>query len=262
MRAGPALAGHGVNPSNTSSRTSVTATRLDTGGNPRPMVSEHYTKSFYEGLRSGATRSSNVVVPLVLQLISVKSVVDVGCGDGSWLATFQKLGVSDILGIDGDYVEQDFLQIPPERFRPMDLAKPFHLGRRFDLAISLEVAEHLPPETASAFVRSLTGAASAVLFSAAIPYQGGQNHINEKWPDQWAALFRENGYFPIDAVRKRIWQNDEVDWWYAQNTLLFAHGGLVERSLALKAALERTDSEQLSVVHPKQHLYLERRYRE
>ncbi len=226
------------------------------------MSSEHYTKAFYQEMRDGARRSAEVMVPLALEVVPARSVVDVGCGDGTWLATFQKFGVSDILGIDGDYVEQDFLQIPPERFQPMDLAKPFHLGRTFDLAISLEVAEHLPPETASDFVRSLTGASPAVLFSAAIPHQGGQNHINEKWPDQWAALFRERGYLPIDAVRKRIWHNDEVEWWYAQNTLLFAQRKLVEYSPALKAALERTDSEQLSLVHPKQHLFLEKRYRE
>lgn len=226
------------------------------------MPSEHYTRTFHERLRSGATRSAEVVVPLVLQLLHVQSVVDVGCGDGSWLATFQKLGVSDILGIDGDYLERDLLQIPLERFRPIDLTKHFHLERAFDLAMSLEVAEHLPPECASAFVESLIGAAPAVLFSAAIPHQGGDNHINEQWPDKWAALFRERGYLPIDAIRKRIWQNDAVEWWYAQNTLLFARADLLERNPALNVELDRTDLGQLSVVHPRQYLYLENRYRE
>lgn len=226
------------------------------------MTSEHYTRTFYERLRSGATRSAEVIVPLVLQLLPVKSVVDVGCGDGSWLAVFQGLGVQDILGIDGDHVERHLLQIPPECFRPMDLAKPFHLDRAFDLVISLEVAEHLPPESGSAFVKSLTEAAPAVLFSAAIPHQGGDNHVNEQWPDKWAALFREHGYMPIDAIRKRVWQNGAVEVWYAQNTLLFARADFVDRNPALMVELDRTDLGQLSLVHPRQYLYLENRYRE
>lgn len=92
------------------------------------------------------------MVPLVLQLLPVRSVVDVGCGDGSWLSVFRKLGVTDILGVDGEYVDQDILQIPQDCFQALDLTKPFRLQRAFDLAISLEVAEHLPPDCAPAFV--------------------------------------------------------------------------------------------------------------
>jgi SAM-dependent methyltransferase len=225
-------------------------------------VSEHYTKIFYERLRSGATRSADVIAPLVLQLLPARSVVDIGCGDGSWLAVFEKLGLKEILGIDGDYVDRGLLQIAHDRFRAVDLAKPFRLGQTFDLAISLEVAEHLPPDAAPLFVESLTIAAPAVLFSAAIPFQGGDNHINEQWPDYWACLFQKHGYLPIDAIRKRIWQNEAVEWWYAQNTLLFARADLVERIPALKAELDRTDLSQLSVVHPRQYLYMENRSRD
>jgi SAM-dependent methyltransferase len=226
------------------------------------MPSEHYDRAFYERLHSGAKHSAEVVAPLVLQLLPVRSVVDVGCGDATWLAAFQELGVSDILGIDGDYVERDLLQIPQERFRPMDLTKPFHFDRTFDLAVSLEVAEHLPADRAAAFVECLTLTAPAILFSAAIPHQGGGGHVNEQWPEEWATLFQKHGYLPIDCIRRRIWQNDSVDWWYAQNTLLFARSDLVERTPALKAELDKTDLRQLSLVHPRQYLYLENRYRE
>ena len=113
------------------------------------------------------------MVPLVLQLLPVRSVVDVGCGDGSWLVVFRKLGVKEILGIDGEYVDPGLLQIPQDCFQAFDLAKPFSLGRVFDLAVSLEVAEHLPAECAPGFVECLTRLAPSVLFSAAIPFQGG-----------------------------------------------------------------------------------------
>ena len=215
---------------------------------------ETYTRSFYQRLRGGATRSAEVIVPLVLQMIPVRSVVDVGCGDGSWLAVFRELGVNEGLGIDGDYVDRSLLQIPQERFRAMDLTRTFALERVFDLAVSLEVAEHLPAESAATFVECLTRLAPFVLFSAAIPSQGGQGHVNEQWQDQWAALFRERGYLAVDFLRRRVWSNDDVEWWYAQNTLLFARENQLQGNAALKAEFERTDPHQLRLVHPKLHL--------
>lgn len=218
------------------------------------MSSEYYTTAFYEQLRDGAKRSAEIIIPLVLELLPARSVVDVGCGDGSWLSVFQKLGVGDILGIEGKYVNRSLLQIPQECFHPFDLTRPFRLERAFDLAVSLEVAEHLPPDCAAVFVESLTRLAPFVLFSAAIPFQGGTHHVNEQWPDYWAAFFRERGYLPIDFVRKQVWQNDAVEWWYAQNTLLFAQANQIERNEALRVEFEQTNGNQLSLVHPERYL--------
>jgi SAM-dependent methyltransferase len=218
------------------------------------MRSEYYTKGFYEEIRSGSKRSAEVIVPFVSQLLPIRSVVDIGCGDGTWLSVFRKLGVDEILGIDGEYVARDLLQIPQDRFEAVDLTKRFSLERVFDLAMSLEVAEHLPAECASPFVESLCGLAPAVLFSAAIPFQGGNHHVNEQWPDKWAALFRKHGYLPVDFIRKRVWQNEAVEWWYAQNTLLFAHETLLKSNRALKAEFEQTNAGQLCLIHPRNYL--------
>src|SRR5271156_5680740 len=130
------------------------------------MCAKHYTKGFFEQIRNGSRRSAEVILPLVSELLSVRSVVDVGCGEASWLSVFCELGVEEILGIDGEYVDRELLQIPEDRFRAVDLTKSFKLGRVFDLAMSLEVAEHLPAECASVFVESLCSLAPAVLFSA------------------------------------------------------------------------------------------------
>jgi SAM-dependent methyltransferase len=226
------------------------------------VSSEYYTKAFYEAHRNGAIRSAEAMVPLVLKLLAVRSAVDVGCGDGSWLAVFQKFGVEEILGVDGGYIDRDLLQIPEECFQAVDLTKPFHLERVFDLAVSLEVAEHLPAHSARVFVECLTRLAPVVLFSAAIPNQGGNNHLNEQWPEKWAELFKAHDYLPIDCIRKRVWQNDAVEWWYAQNTLLFARASFIEGSLALSAELEQTNLGQLGLVHPRQFLHLQGLHRE
>ncbi|MGH9740598.1 MAG: class I SAM-dependent methyltransferase [Candidatus Acidiferrales bacterium] len=224
------------------------------------MKSEFYTRSFYEGLHEGVVQSAEVIVPLVLQLIPARSVVDIGCGEGAWLATFQGMGVDDILGVDGDYVDRTALKIPQRCFRAADLSIPLALDRTFDLALSLEVAEHLPAASASVFVESLTRLAPAILFSAAIPFQGGTNHVNEQWPEAWAELFDARGYAVVDAIRKRVWQDQRVEWWYAQNTLLFVRRDLLEQNSRLHAEFQRSNSTQLSLVHPRKYLGLQAEY--
>lgn len=218
------------------------------------MIDTDYTTAFYQRLRDGAARSAAVVVPLVLGLVPVRSVIDFGCGDGTWLAAFQKLGIDDVLGIDGEYVERKVFQISEERFRAFDLTKPFSPERSFDLAMSLEVAEHLPSKCAATLVESLIGSAPIVLFSAAIPFQGGTNHVNEQWPDKWAELFKKHNYLPVDFLRKQLWQNQDVEFWYAQNLLLFVREDFLDKNGALMREYERTNLEQLCLVHPKQYL--------
>ena len=141
-----------------------------------------YTDHFFKDLHDGSDRSAREIIPLVFELIRPRSVIDVGCGSGTWLAVCQEFGVEDILGVDGDYVDEKILTIPKSRFSPRDLRKPFQIGRRFDLVLSLEVAEHLPAESAGSFIDSLTAHGDVVLFSAAIPHQGGMRHLNEQWP--------------------------------------------------------------------------------
>jgi SAM-dependent methyltransferase len=187
-------------------------------------------------------------------MVRAKTVVDVGCGDGNWLAVFRELGVGDTVGLDGDYVDRRLLQIPQDQFIVTDLSSPFELPRTFDLAVSLEVAEHLPEQSAEGFVHSLIRLAPVVLFSAAIPFQGGIHHLNEQWPDYWAAIFKMHGYLPIDCIRGKIWVNDDVDYPYVQNTLLFASAARIQDDAGLRQEHEKTNPQQLALVHPKKYL--------
>ncbi|HUI20666.1 MAG TPA: methyltransferase domain-containing protein [Methylocella sp.] len=180
-----------------------------------------YTEAFYEGQQDGSVKSAQVVVPIVLSLFPAHSVVDFGCGVGGWLKEFESNGVSDYLGVDGDYVSRQLLKIPADRFRPLDLRNVGDLGRRFDLACSLEVAEHLPEDRAKSFVAALVKAAPVVLFSAAIPFQGGTDHVNEQWQSYWAKLFAEHGYLAVDCIRPAVFGDSRVEWWYRQNILVF-----------------------------------------
>ena len=184
---------------------------------------KYYNPMFYRELAS-AQESAREILPLVLDIVKPSSVIDIGCGTGNWLAIAHELGVREVLGIDGRWVKAQ-LAIPPEKFIEHDLSKPLKLDRRFDLALSLEVAEHLPASAARIFVQSLCDAADVVLFSAAIPGQGGRRHVNEQWPAYWAELFAVLRYECYDFLRPKIWNNPRVTWHYAQNSVIFARAG-------------------------------------
>jgi SAM-dependent methyltransferase len=184
---------------------------------------KYYNPKFYREL-AAAQESAREILPIVLDVIKPASVIDIGCGTGNWLTIAHELGVHEILGVDGSWVKGQ-LAISPENFIEHDLSTPLKLDRRFDLALSLEVAEHLPSSAARVFVQSLCAAADVVLFSAAIPGQGGRRHVNEQWPAYWAELFAALRYECYDFLRPRIWNNPRVTWHYAQNSMIFARAG-------------------------------------
>jgi SAM-dependent methyltransferase len=181
---------------------------------------QYYTSEFYRELAS-AQESAREVLPIIFDALKPSSIVDIGCGTGHWLAMARELGVKDIFGVDGPWVSKAQLAIPGENFAARDLTAPLNLERRFDLALSFEVAEHLPAASARTFIQSLCSVADVVAFSAAIPGQGGRHHLNEQWPHYWANLFSELKYDCFDYLRPRIWNSPRVAWYYAQNSLIF-----------------------------------------
>src|SRR5262249_37347034 len=94
------------------------------------------SNGYYRALSDGARRSARVVLPLVLEFVRPRSVIDVGCGLGTWLAVFREHGVADVWGVDGDYVDRERLEIPAGRFLAHDLSQPLPLGRSFALVVS------------------------------------------------------------------------------------------------------------------------------
>lgn len=185
------------------------------------MPGHEYDRTFFRYIEVGARRSAEVIVPAVQEMLPIASMADIGCGRGVWVAEWRNRGVSDAVGVDGEYVDAASLVIPPDRFQPQDLCRPFFLGRRFDLVQCLEVGEHLPAASAGIFVDNLVGHGDVVLFSAAPPGQGGEHHINEQPPEYWRGMFAQRGYLAFDPLRPAIRGRTEVEPWYRYNTLLF-----------------------------------------
>lgn len=210
-----------------------------------------YYRLNYEGNGGGRIkRSAKEIVPWILKLVQPKSIVDVGCSLGGWLSIFKKHKIEDVLGIDGDWIDKKMLQIPEEQFLSVDLEEPFLLDRQFDLVMSLETAEHLAEDCAEAFVDSLTELGSVILFSSAVPGQGGVRHINEQWPDYWIKLFQDKGYVVIDCLREKIRGNEKVMWWYAQNILMFVKQNCLEDYPLLEKEYQHTDPSKITLTHP------------
>jgi SAM-dependent methyltransferase len=210
-------------------------------------ASTPFTSDLYDLHIGISRRSADTVIPHVVEVLGQpRSVLDVGCGAGAWLAGFRDAGVGELVGLEGGHPSAEQLQVAPDIIRTFDLQSPFDLGRRFDLVVSVEVAEHLPETSAAAFVGSLCRHGEVILFSAAVPGQGGSHHVNEQWPPYWAELFRAEGYECFDLLRPHLWTNPDVEWWYRQNLLLFA-GGSVSRRLQDSG---RQPGAPLPLVHP------------
>lgn len=212
-----------------------------------------YDKRFFDELPDTSTSSAQAIVPWIVELIHPDSIIDVGCGLGCWLSVFHQQGVEDFLGVDGNWVPIDQMQIPADRFQKWDLKKPYKTERQFALAISLEVAEHLPATYASDFVRSLTALAPVILFSAAVPSQGGIGHLNEQWPAYWIRLFEQQGYETVDCVRGCFWNDPRVAPWYKQNALFFVRIDCLSHYQSLLRARKDYSIGNLSIIHPGQY---------
>jgi len=210
---------------------------------------EIYNYNFYKNRNINTYYAANEIVSILKEFVpKINSAVDIGCGTGTWLNVLKNNGTDYIWGVDGEYVNTNQLCIPVEFFYGQDLNEKIKIRKKFDLVISLEVAEHLSPENATKFVKQLTVLGNIVLFSAAIPGQGGIMHINEQWPEYWYEKFKCNGFTGFDFIRDRIWNDDSIPVHYRQNIFLYVKNDKIK---SLNKLSEFESNLPKSVVHPK-----------
>jgi SAM-dependent methyltransferase len=205
------------------------------------MSTSLYPADFYANRRAHTAYAAERLFASLPEGLKRARVADIGCGTGTFLVAS---GAAERFGIEGSWVTPNMLDDSAIVFESRDLDQPFS-GPRVDLVLSLEVAEHLSPARAESFVADLCAMAPAVLFSAAIPGQGGVGHINEQWPSYWATLFAAHGKAPYDVIRPRIWTDEAVPAWYRQNAILF-----LDDPTAASLGLKPEDPALLDRVHP------------
>jgi 2-polyprenyl-3-methyl-5-hydroxy-6-metoxy-1,4-benzoquinol methylase len=184
-------------------------------------------KSFQYPPKAYNTMSAQVILPFLFQQVGIGSVLDVGCGIGSWLKVCLEQHVFDVHGIDGSEWNEDVCLVGSSQYFRKDISEPIEMGRKYDLLFCLEVAEHLPENKSDILIDTLVRHADLVLFSAAIPGQGGDGHENEQWPSYWESKFKKRGYYFSDVIRPKVWNHPDVELWYKQNAVLVVKHGSV-----------------------------------
>lgn len=183
------------------------------------MSNNTYNSEFFDEINEGSLQSAKIVVPLIIERFNPSSVIDFGCGTGAWLSVFKSNGVKEVLGLDG--YRYDRCLLGEKEYIVTDLGLPYLTGKRFSLAMSLEVAEHLPESASDTFVSNIASAADAVLWSAATVGQGGTEHINEQPHEYWIDKFGNMGFSADTQFRKQLAHSDSVMSWYRDNIILF-----------------------------------------
>lgn len=178
-----------------------------------------YTEEYYSEISEGGTRSAKEMFKVLKEMEVYNdgdSVVDFGSGIGQW-------------GVDLEYYTAIDFKIPRnllliKKYIDHDLRKPFFFGK-WDLAICLEVGEHLEEMYADTLVESISNSSREwILFGAAIPGQGGKNHFNEQYQSYWLEKFRKRGFdLYYKQPRTLILDNRLIDYYYRANVMLLTN---------------------------------------
>jgi len=207
---------------------------------PQAALSDYYRDDFYTSQIEGSLRSAKKYINFLSAIYKPNSVVDVGCGRGTWLKAFKDSGTEKVVGFDGTWNNQQNMIDQSIIYYAVDLNEPIGITHKekYDLALSLEVAEHLEESSARNFIGSLTDLSDVVMFGAAYTKQGGTNHINEQPHTYWANIFSSHGYVAYDLFRPTFWGDEDVNFWYQQNTFLYVNKDSVIRKLLSDAGYE------------------------
>ena len=206
-----------------------------------------YDEDFYKARHAETNYSAQRIVEIVRNHIpGISSAIDLGCGVGTFLLAWKSAGAIKIKGVEGSWLNKANLLIPHDDFEYVDLEQAFLHNDQYDIVICLEVAEHLSAQSGENLIKTICTLSDLVLFSAAIPFQGGIGHLNEAWPSYWAHLFSKYGFFPYDVIRQEIWSDERIPFWYRQNIMLYTSRDDILSKFSRNHSLD--------IVHPELYL--------
>lgn len=183
-----------------------------------------YSDEFYKINAKESFESAKKIINILIKYYAPKSVLDIGCGVGTWLKAWKEASATKVLGIDTNEMPENALYIPRKNIKVFDFeVDKLDIEDKFDLAMSLECFEHITKKHEDNAFNTLVNSADIILFSAGIPFQVGTNHINCHKLAYWVDKFKQKGYKCYDIIRPEcIKQSLNVGSWYMQNILVFA----------------------------------------
>jgi SAM-dependent methyltransferase len=189
----------------------------------RPHNSIYHHDYYEQTVEGPAAKSAPIMAASILEAFHPRTVIDVGCGTGALLDAFRHLSC-EVYGLEYSDAALAFChkrQLPVRKF---DVTRDQIDGTRYDLAVSFEVAEHLPSWTAARYVDLLCRLSPLIVMSAATPGSGGTDHINERPHSYWIDRFEQRGY-SFDQLNStqlaNQWKEARSAYWYSDNVLVF-----------------------------------------
>ena len=190
-----------------------------------------YRYSFYKNRTAATSSASDIILRTIAKSFSdINLVYDIGCGSGAWLEAADDIFKPDkLIGLEGEWLPEKILKKVDNKkisIKKGNLNSDLFLSNvtECDLIICLEVLEHLQENTVKFICEKIFKKARYILFSAALPFQGGNGHITERPLSFYVELMNQNGYGCKDKLREKIWNNDKIPFWYRQNIVLFERG--------------------------------------
>ena len=133
----------------------------------------------------------------------VRSVVDLGCGVGSYLDAAHDMGIAPLKGYEINLsIANCYIPEHLRQFISSDDITSALPGGGFDCSWSVEVGEHIQPEGTEQFVSNLVNLTRRLtLLSCAPPGQRGTAHINLRPKEEWVELMTRHGmrYLPTEV---------------------------------------------------------------
>lgn len=187
-----------------------------------PDIERYYDKPFFD-LQACHQKDYDRMAEWLLKNLAFETVIDIGCGNGLMLLPLLRVGKT-VWGVDASLSAlstADPLVLP--YIGMADLRQPVELPPS-DLAICIEVGEHLEKEHADTLIQSVVTAAKTwVFFSAATPGQGGMAHFNEQPHEYWIEKFKAQGFDlkKDETASMREYLKGIAACWFTNNALIF-----------------------------------------
>lgn len=207
-----------------------------------------YSDTYFDKHEMAARNSARQVVPFVMSVLRPTSIADVGCGSGQWTKEFISNGVRKAYAFDAFASPCWGVTANSVEFQKIDLENRVADFPDVELVCWLEVAEHLSESSCSRILSDIVERTDAILFSCALPGQGGTGHISERRLSDWVSDFEEVGFCCEDILRPRFWNDEDISWWYRQNTVIFVKENSVASNAILKFQLPTFRG--MDLIHP------------
>ena len=206
-----------------------------------------YSTDFYQSVTSRAVIASEVALGTILKNFVAQSVIDIGAGDGVWTSTALSIGnptrltVVDLPGSTFKLLQKVDKSIKKITLNfENDMLKN---GEPYDLGICVEVIEHISTGRALLLLDWISVNCCTVMFSGAIPGQGGTHHINEQNQSYWLNVMMARGFIPIDNIRPQLYRNGKIPQYYRNNIFFFINSRFIHEHRIKKLLKESITQE-------------------